>query len=116
MAAVNELYAKRTEAPGKNSEQYRLKAILSFVEIIDDKPKEQQRIFNTDKAKEICKIKNSFDYAIETIYLSGNGMLFIQDNKTQKLRLPFSQGDLRKWIGENEPDKYIKFFWEVEEG
>ncbi len=93
-----------------------MKAILTFVETIDDKPKEQQRIFDTEKAKEICQVRNSFNYAIETIYLTENGMLFIQDNRTQKLSLPFSQGDLRKWIGENEPDKFIKFFGEVEEG
>jgi hypothetical protein len=84
--------------------------------MIDDKPEEQKRIFDTAKAKKVCTVKNSFKYEIEMIYLSNNGMLFIQDNNTNKLRLPERQQDLKKWIGENEPDIYIKFFGEVEEG
>lgn len=84
--------------------------------MIDSKPEEQKRIFDTSKAKKVCDVQNTFGYKVETIYLSNNGMLFIQDNNTTKLRLPSSQEELKKWIGENEPDKYIKFFGEVEEG
>ena len=91
-------------------------AILTFSIMIDGKPEEQKRIFDTTKAKKVCTVKNSFKYEIETIYLSNSGMLFIQDTATTKLRLPSNQEDLKKWIGENEPDKYIKFFGEVEEG
>lgn len=93
-----------------------MRAILTYKEIIDDKPEEQRRLFDTSKAKKVCTVKNSFKYELETIYLSNNGMLFIQDNKTEKLSLPINQEDLKKWIGQNEPDKYIKFFGEVEEG
>jgi len=93
-----------------------LKAILTFSIMIDGKPEDQKRLFDTVKAKKVCTVSNSFKYEIETIYLSNNGMLFIQDNNTTKLRLPDRQQDLKKWIGENEPDKYIKFFGEVEEG
>lgn len=93
-----------------------MKAILTFNNIIDGKLEEQRRLFDTAKAKKVCTVKNFFKYEIETIYLSNNGMLFIQDNKTEKLSLPVNQEDLKKWIGHNEPDKYIIFFGEVEEG
>gem|GEM_PF-1011432 len=102
-----------------------MKAILTFSIMIDGKQEEQKRLFDTTKAKKVCTVKNSFKYEIETIYLSSNGMLFIQDNETKLLRLPskeeyqtkwFGQEDLKKWIGQNEPDSYIKFFGEVEEG
>lgn len=93
-----------------------MKAILTFSIMIDGKPVDHRRIFDTAKAKKVCTVKNSFKYEIETIYLSNNDMLFIQDNNTEKLSLPTSQEDLKKWIGQNEPDKYIKLFGEVEEG
>lgn len=35
--------------------------------------------------------------------------------KKPALEVP-SQKEVKKWIGENEPDKYIKYFGEVEEG
>lgn len=102
-----------------------MKAILSYEVMIEGKPVERNGLFDTLKAHKVCSVKNSFDYEIETIYLSNNGMLFIQDNNTKLLRLPskeekltkwHSQEDLKKWIGQNEPDNYIKFLGEVEEG
>lgn len=93
--------------------------------MIEGKQIEQSRLFDTSKAHKVCTVKNSFKYEIETIYLSSNGMLFIQDNETKLLRLPnkeekqtkwYNQDELKKWIGQNEPDSYIKFFGEVEEG
>jgi translation elongation factor P/translation initiation factor 5A len=84
--------------------------------MIDGKPVDQNRLFDTTKSKKVCDVQNTFGYKVETIYLSNNGMLFIQDNNYNKLSLPTSQEDLKKWIGQNEPDKYIKFFGEVEEG
>ena len=38
-------------------------------------------------------------------YTTDKGKLEVADQK-----------GIKKWIGENEPDKYIKFFGEVEEG
>jgi hypothetical protein len=102
-----------------------LKAILTYEIKVGDEIIEQNRLFDTARAQEVCTVKNSFKYEIETIFLSNNGMLFIQDNETKLLRLPsreerqtrwYSQEDLKKWIGQNEPDSYIKFFGEVEEG
>lgn len=93
-----------------------MKAILTYSTVVDEKKVEEKRIFDTNKAKKVCTVKNSFKYEIETIYLSNNGILFIKDNNTEKLNLPFSQEELLKWLGENEPDIYIKFFGEVKEG
>lgn len=43
------------------------------------------------------------------------GVVFFRNINENTLEVP-SQKEVKKWIGENEPDKYIKYFGEVEEG
>lgn len=91
-----------------------MKAILTYTTMIDDKVVEQTRFFDTEKAKKICDVINTFGYKVQEIYITDKGIVFLQ-TKSGKLKVA-DQKQVKKWIGENEPDKYIEFFGEVEEG
>ena len=53
---------------------------------------------------------------MQEIYITDKGIVFLYTT-TGKERLEVAdQKGIKAWIGENEPDKYIKFFGEVEEG
>lgn len=92
-----------------------MKAILTYSTMIDGKTVEKTRLFDTTKAKKICDVTNTFGYKVQEIYITVNGVLFLRDMNKDKLEVA-DQKQCKKWIGENEPDKYIKFFGEVEEG
>jgi len=92
-----------------------LKAILTYTTMIEGKPVEQTRLFDTTKAKKICDVANTFGYKVQEIYITGNGVLFLRNINKDTLQVA-DQKECKKWIGEHEPDKYIKFFGEVEEG
>lgn len=92
-----------------------MKAILTYETMIDGNPVEQTRLFDTTKAKKICDVVNTFGYKVQEIYITGNGVLFLHNVHKSTLEIA-NQKQAKKWIGENEPDKYIKFFGEVEEG
>ncbi len=93
-----------------------MKAILTYTTMIDGKAVEQTRLFDTTKAKKICDAKNGFNNKVQEIYITDKGIVFLYTT-TDKGKLEVAdQKGIKKWIGENEPDKYIKFFGEVEEG
>ena len=93
-----------------------MKAILTYTTMIDGKAVEQTRLFDTTKAKKICDVKNGFNNKVQEIYITDKGIVFLHTT-TDKGKLEVAdQKGIKKWIGENEPDKYIKFFGEVEEG
>ena len=92
-----------------------MKAILTYTTMIDGKAVEQTRLFDTEKAKKICGIKNGFGYEAKEIYITEKGVVFIYHVTDKKITVP-DQKDIKRKIGENEPDKYIEFFGEVEEG
>lgn len=92
-----------------------MKAVLTYSTMIDGKSVDYTRIFNTTKAKKICDVKNTFGYVMQEIYITEKGILFLL-NVNQKSLEVADQEQCKKWIGEHEPDKYIKFFGEVEEG
>lgn len=53
---------------------------------------------------------------MQEIYITDKGIVFLH-TITSKGKLEVAdQKSVKEWIGENEPDKYIKFFGEVEEG
>ena len=81
----------------------------------DGKAVEHTRLFDTAKAKKICDVTNTFGYKVQEIYITGKGVLFLRNTNKDTLQVA-DQKKCREWIGENEPDKYIKFFGEVEEG
>lgn len=92
-----------------------MKAILTYTTMIDGKAVEQTRLFDTTKAKKICDVKNSFKNKVQEIYITEKGVLFLRNINKDTLEVA-DQKQVKKWIGENEPDKYIEFFGEVEEG
>ncbi len=93
-----------------------MKAILTYKTLIDGKEVEQTRLFDVTKAKKICDVKNGFNNKVQEIYITDKGIVFLYTTTGKgKLEVADQKG-IREWIGENEPDKYIKFFGEVEEG
>lgn len=92
-----------------------MRAILTYQTTIDGKAVEQTKLFDTEKAKEICDIKNAFGYKVQEVYITPKGVIFMHDINSKSLKVA-DQKAVKKWIGENEPDKYIKYFGEVEEG
>lgn len=83
--------------------------------MIDGKSVKHTKLFNTAKAKKICDITNTFGYKVQEIYITDKGVLFLHNMNKENLEVA-DQKQCKKWIGENEPDKYINFFGEVEEG
>lgn len=92
-----------------------MKAILTYTTMIDDKSVEQTKLFDTDKAKKICDIENSFGNAVQEIYITNKGVIFYHGIKDDELKVVDLKA-VKEWIGKNEPEKYIEFFGEVEEG
>jgi hypothetical protein len=73
--------------------------------------------------KKYCEV-NGFEYHNHPnqifnnqryFYITKKGVVFFRNINENTLEVP-SQKEVKKWIGENEPDKYIKYFGEVEEG
>lgn len=92
-----------------------MKAILTYSTMIDGKSVEHTQLFDTAKAKKICDVVNTFGYKAQEIYITGKGTLFLHNINGKNLEVA-DQKECKQWIGKNEPDKYIKFFGEVEEG
>lgn len=92
-----------------------MKAILTYTTVTDGKAETQTRLFDTTKAKKICDVTNAFGHKAQEIYITDKGMVFLHTISSKKLEVA-DQGQVKKWIGENEPDKYVEFFGEVEEG
>lgn len=93
-----------------------MKAILTYATMEKDKSVKTTRLFDTEKSEKICDVKNSFDKKVQEIYITKKGIIFIHTiTGNEKLEVA-DQEKIKAWIGKNEPDKYIHFFGEVEEG
>lgn len=92
-----------------------MKAILTYTTMIGNKAVEETKLFDTATAKKICDVVNAFKYKVQEIYITAKGVIFIRNINENNLEVA-NQKEIKKWIGEHEPDKYIKFFGEVEEG
>ena len=93
----------------------RLRAVLTYKAEIDGRMEEQARMFDTEKARKICDVKNSFGNKVKEMYMTGKGVIFQYDVNGKALEVA-DQRQARKWVGEHEPDRYIEFFGEVQEG
>ena len=92
-----------------------MKAILTMTFNKADGGYEEKRLlFDTTKAKKICDVTNTFGNAVQTLYLTPNGIIFSENIPLKKLEV-IDQKQAKDYIGEKYPDKYIKFFGEVEE-
>lgn len=93
-----------------------MKAILPVTfKVSDEETKTEMMLFDTDKATKVCDIKNSFDFAVDTVYMSNSGIFFQVDNVKNIVSLPVSQEDMKRWIGQHYPERYIEVFGEVKE-
>ncbi len=92
-----------------------MRAVLTYEAEIDGRLEEQARMFDTEKARKVCDVKNSFGNKVKEIYMTGKGIIFLHDINEETLEVA-DQRKARKWVGEHEPDRYIEFFGEVEEG
>lgn len=92
-----------------------IKAILTVEVKAPDGSRENKRLlFDTDKATEVCDVINSFGYAVQTIFISPGGWLFLRNNNRNELTIA-DQRQTRDYIGKNYPDRYKEIFGEVEE-
>lgn len=92
-----------------------MQAILSVEVKKPDGSRENKRLlFDTEKATEVCDVVNGFGYAVQTIFLSPGGCLFLRNNNSKSLTIA-DQKTTRDYIGENYPDRYKEIFGEVEE-
>lgn len=92
-----------------------MRAILTYTSIVGEERVEKTRLFDTEKAKKICDVENTFGYKVQEIYITQKGIIFLHSINSKKLEVA-DQKKIKQWIGEHEPDKYIEFFGEVEEG
>lgn len=92
-----------------------MKAVLTYTITNGDKSEEVARIFDTATATKICDVRNSFNNKVQEVYITNKGVLFVHNIFEKSLEVG-DQKQLKKWVGENEPEKYIKYFGEVEEG
>lgn len=99
----------------KQSKKDGIKAILTVEVKAQDGSRENKRLlFDTEKATEVCDVINAFGYAVQTIFLSPGGWLFLRDNNLEELTIA-DQRKTRDYIGKNYPDRYKEIFGEVEE-
>jgi len=52
---------------------------------------------------------------VQEIYITPKSVIFIRNTNNDTLEVA-DQKEVKKWIGIHEPEKYLKFFGEVEEG
>lgn len=92
-----------------------MQAILSVeIKNPDDSRRNKRLLFDTEKATEVCDVVNGFGYAVQTIFLSPGGWLFLRNNNSEDLTIA-DQKTTRDYIGKHYPDKYKEIFGEVEE-
>ena len=99
----------------KKQDKKGLQAVLSVrIRKPDGSSENKRLLFDTEKATEVCDVINAFGYAVQTIFLSPGGWLFLRDNNRDKLEVG-DQKTIKDYIGENYPDRYKEIFGEVEE-
>lgn len=92
-----------------------MQAVLSVTIRNPDGSSENKRLlFDTDKATEVCDVVNAFGHAVQTIFLSQGGWLFLRDNNRNKLEVA-DQKKIKDYIGGNYPERYAEIFGKVEE-
>ena len=92
-----------------------MQAVLSVnIKKTDGSSENKRLLFDTEKATEVCDVINTFGYAVQTIFLSPGGWLFLRDNNRNKLEVG-DQKTIKDYIGENYPERYAEIFGKVEE-
>ena len=103
------------EEMNKKQDKKGLQAVLSVnIRKPDGSSENKRLLFDTEKATEVCDVINAFGYAVQTIFLSPGGWLFLRDNNRDKLEVG-DQKTIKDYIGENYPERYAEIFGKVEE-
>ncbi len=93
-----------------------MKAILTMIKQNGNKTENERLLFDTEKSKEICEVKNVHGFVVEKIYLSPGGIIFskIFSKITNQEKLKVQDQELAKeYIAEHHPETYIEIFGEV---
>ena len=99
----------------KKQDKKGLQAVLSVnIRKPDGSSENKRLLFDTEKATEVCDVINAFGHAVQTIFLSPGGWLFLRDNNRNKLEVG-DQKTIKDYIGENYPERYAEIFGKVEE-
>lgn len=64
-----------------------MRAVLTVTRKDGDNITEESLMFDTDKSKKICDVKNQFNYAVQEMYLSPGGIIFIKNTKPESLEM-----------------------------
>lgn len=92
-----------------------MQAVLTVqVKDPDGTLRNKRLLFDTDKATEVCDVVNAFGYSVQTIFLSQGGWLFLRDNNRNTLEVG-DQTQVKNYIGEHYPERYVEVFGKVEE-
>lgn len=92
-----------------------MKAILTYTTMTDGKAEEKNEAFRYSEGEKNLRCKNAFNYKVQEIYITEKGVVFFRNMNEDTLEIP-NQKEVKKWIGANKPEQYIKFFGKVEEG
>lgn len=71
-------------------------------------------LFDTENSEKICDVVNRYGVAVKEIHIGKNGTLFACDKKTSEIEV-VDQESAKEYIGKKYPEKYLKYFGEVEE-
>lgn len=89
-----------------------MKAILTMIKQNGNKTVKERLLFDTEKSKEICEVKNVHGFVVEKIYISPGGIIFSKMTNQEKLKVQ-DQELAKEYIAENHPETYIEIFGEV---
>lgn len=92
-----------------------MQAVLTVkVKDPDGALRSKRLLFDTEKATEVCDVVNAFGYSVQTIFLSPGGWLFLRDSNRNTLEVG-DQTQVKNYIGEHYPERYVEVFGKVEE-
>ena len=89
-----------------------MKAILTMIKQNGNKTENERLLFDTEKSKEICEVKNVHGFVVEKIYLSPGGIIFSKITNQEKLKVQ-DQELAKEYIAEHHPETYIEILGEV---
>ena len=75
-----------------------MKAILTYTTMIDGKAVEETRLFDTEKAKKICDVKNGFNNKVQEIYITDKGTVFLYTTAGKEKLKVADQKSIKAWI------------------
>lgn len=91
-----------------------MKAILTVTKQEGNKTVKEKLLFDTEKSRKVCEVKNIYGFVVEEVYLSAGGVIFSKMTNTERLIVK-DQELAKEYIAENHSETYIEIFGEVKE-